>query len=197
MSSTPKLIILIGIPGSGKSRWAIGHPQYIRICPDEIRKTHFGDISDQSNSRNAWRIATGMVIATLKLSRDAVLDGTNLNELYRQELYKYLPSHKREAKVFEIKPESALSRIFKDIKEEVVRSNVPEHSIYRCYGDFLYAKRAIKKENFDSIEYIHQEDSLFRPRPPASLSIELCLLPMLPFAQEYIFPDLQPQFRTM
>lgn len=158
MSSTPKLIILIGIPGSGKSRWTIGHPQYYRICPDEIRKTHFDDITDQSNNIDAWNLAKGMIIAALGLGRDVVLDAINTSTSYRKALYKALPFHKRLAKVFEIEPELAFSRISNDIKKGMVRSNVPEHSVYRHYGDFLYTKKAIEKEEFDSIEYINQEN---------------------------------------
>jgi len=156
MADLPNLIILIGIPGSGKSRWALNNPQYYRVCPDEIRKS-FGDISDQSNNSIVWAITKGMVKAALELHHNVVLDATNVNTTYRRKFYEDLPLHKRHAKVFEIDPEVATKRIHKDIVSSLKRADVPELFIYRKYGEFLYSVRYLFKENFESIIDIAQE----------------------------------------
>ena len=153
----PTLVILIGIPGSGKSRWALKHPEYYRVCPDEIRREFFNDISDQSNNTSVWEVAKGMVIAALQLGHDTILDATNCSTSYRRRFYAGLPHHIRHAKIFEIYPDVAYYRINKDLSNELNRSNVPESVIYRMYGEYLYTVKAIEEEDFHQIEYIDQE----------------------------------------
>lgn len=153
----PNLFILIGIQGSGKSRWAIKHPEYYRVCPDDIRKGYFDDVSNRTDNISAHAIARGMVITALELGYDTVLDATNLNTSFRRRLFEKLPLHKRHAKIFEVDPEEAIQRIKKDMGEGTQRSDVPESAVYRYYGDFLYTKKAILKEEFDSIKTIDQD----------------------------------------
>lgn len=150
----PNLMIPIGIPGSGKSTWVLKHPEYYSVCPDEIRKKYFKDISDQSNNVSVFQIAKGMVITALELGKNTVLDATNTITFYRREFYKDLPSHKRHALIFEVEPEIAVQRVKNDIERGIQRSNVPEDMIYRCYGDFLYSKKVLRMENFNSINLI-------------------------------------------
>ena len=156
-NKVPTLYILIGIPGSGKSRWAIGHPQYYRICPDEVRLEQFDDMMDQKNNINAHLIVRGMLITALKFGIDTVLDGTNLNTKFRREMFAKLPFHKRCAKIFDIDPDIAFKRMKKDIENGVFRADVPKSTFYRYYGDFLYCKEAVEKEEFDSIDYVDQD----------------------------------------
>ena len=47
-----ELIIPIGISGSGKSRlYNLNYQDYVKICPDDIRKELTGSISDQSKNK--------------------------------------------------------------------------------------------------------------------------------------------------
>ncbi len=150
LDKVPTLYVLIGIPGSGKSRWAIKNSQYYRICPD--------DMMNQKNNINAHLIVRGMLITALKFGIDTVLDGTNLNTRFRREMFAKLPFHKRCAKMFEIDPEIAFDRMSKDIKDGIYRADVPKSTFYRYYGDFLYCKEAVKEEEeFDSIDYVDQD----------------------------------------
>jgi predicted kinase len=153
----PKLIILIGIQGSGKSRWAMKRREYYRVCPDDIRREHYDDVFDLATNTVVHAVSKGMVIAALELNQDTVLDATNLNTPFRRNLYKGLPNHKKHARIFEIEPEIAIQRIKNNIKENTRRVDVPDYKVYKYYGDFLYTKKAILEENFDSIKTIDQE----------------------------------------
>lgn len=153
----PTLVILIGIPGSGKSRWAIKHPEYYRICPDEIRRSYFKDISNQSNNIPVWQMAKGMLITALNLGQDTVLDATNVNVNHLRNLYSILPFHKRVAKIFDIEPTESIRRIKNDETEGISRVDVPARAIYRYYGDLLFIKTVINRGEYDSIDYVDQK----------------------------------------
>ena len=153
----PNLYILIGIQGSGKSRWAMKRSGYYRVCPDDIRKKFFDDVSNRTDNISVHAIARGMVIAALELGHDTILDATNLNTPFRRRLFEKLPFHKRHAKIFEVDPEEAIQRIKKDMEEDTQRADVPESAVYRYHGDFLYTKKAILKEDFETINYIDQK----------------------------------------
>lgn len=153
---TPKLIILIGIQGSGKSNWSNKYTNYYRVCPDEIRKKYYGGVHNQIDNTSIHTMARGMVIAALELNQNTILDGTNLNTPFRRELFKRLPLHERHARIFKIEPEIAIQRIKKDIKNGVDRANVPDRSVYRYYGDYLHTMKVITEEGYESIETIDQ-----------------------------------------
>jgi len=145
----PELKVLIGIPGSGKSHWIWKnklHLSHFIVSPDNIRRDMFGDITDQSNNVKVFDIALGMVIAALKLNKNVILDATNCNTQYRREFLKDMPYCKMSAYLFDIQPQIASDRISKDIRNNKLRSNVPESVVYRMYGEYLFTKNVIKKE---------------------------------------------------
>lgn len=155
----PELKVLIGIPGSGKSHWIIKNKYYLNyliVCPDNIRRDVFGDISDQTNNSRVFDIALGMVRAGLLLRQDVILDATNCNTKYRQEFLEKMPFCKKVAVLFDISPEIATERIKHDLREDKLRSAVPSNVVYRMYGEYLYTKKVLKKE-FNSIEIVKQE----------------------------------------
>ena len=154
----PIFTMLIGIPGSGKSNW-IKHNKMdglldnFIICPDEIRKTYFTDISNQDNNEKVWDIAKGMTIATLLLGKNVILDATNVNTKYRRDFLSYLPVCTKKALLFTVDPQVAASRVKDDIDHGLQRSNVPIEIIFRMYGEFLYTKTVIYDEGFDHIAF--------------------------------------------
>lgn len=159
----PVFLVLIGIPGSGKSTWLAGlekkslieakyvivnNLSFTVVCPDTIRQ-RLSHISDQSQNDLVWQKAKERTIDRLERGVNVILDATNVNTSRRQEFIKGLPPCRKVAKVFSVGPEQACLRIKKDLDEKKQRSDVPEEAVYKMYGEFLYTIRVIASEGFE------------------------------------------------
>jgi predicted kinase len=154
--------MLIGIPGSGKSNWlnslkeivfddgkyrlCNGTP-FCVICPDDYRK-RMGNISDQSVNLQVWLEAKDATREFLEHGTNVILDATNVNTKYRRDFISDLPC-KLMAKVFPVSPETAWERVKGDLFAGRDRAQVPEETIYRMYGQFLYTIRVLSSEGFE------------------------------------------------
>jgi len=157
------LLMLIGIPGSGKSTWLFHQPVYIDldqykiineekfavVCPDNIRKT-MSNISDQSNNAEVWKNVRGETIEILNHATNVVIDATNVNTNFRKQFIKDLKCELW-AKVFHSEPALACNRIKNDIKFKTNRANVPDEVVYKMYGEFLYTLTVLELEGFKLI----------------------------------------------
>ena len=78
--------ILVGIPGSGKSTYlrTLKNNNLRVVCPDEIRKTLTGNISDQSRNGEIWKLAEEEINSLLSEGFYVVLDATNVNTALRR-----------------------------------------------------------------------------------------------------------------
>ena len=145
------LIMLIGIPGSGKSRWVKSYPgKVLVVSPDEIRRRQ-SHVSDQSRNIDVWIQAKEETIEGL-LKADVILDATNVSTSYRRSFLEGLVCHKK-AVIFPVDPVAAYKRVERDIRAGKDRARVPEEVIYRMFGEFLYTMKVIRDE-FDGIEVV-------------------------------------------
>lgn len=146
-----ELIVLIGIPGSGKSRYVKekGYENsHMIICPDIIRQDIFGDMTDQSNNIRVWDMVRGMLMAGVSVSKDMLLDATNVNAHYLRETIRPVSENcVLTAFMFNVDPDVASERIADDIFKKKDRSKVPESVVYRMYGEYLYTKKLILEGN--------------------------------------------------
>jgi len=162
----PNLLMLIGIPGSGKSSWLAGLEvkcqddghyvlvdgvPYTIVCPDAIRQSFTDDVSDQSQNILVWQEAKNRTTCRLERGRNIILDATNVNTTRRREFLQGLPPCRKMAKMFIVNPEEAYQRIKKDLDENKQRSKVPEEIVYRMYGEFQYTLKVIVSEGFELI----------------------------------------------
>ncbi|MGM9795755.1 MAG: AAA family ATPase, partial [Candidatus Aphodosoma sp.] len=101
-----KCIMLIGLPGAGKSYWSKKYiqknPDTILVSSDSIREEVFGDVNDQSHNGEVFNIVHQRVVAAIKNGRDVVLDATNLSRKRRIGFLKSIPDCLAEAIVFAI-----------------------------------------------------------------------------------------------
>jgi len=171
----PNLLMLIGIPGCGKSSWLAGfqdspcipvqtgrslrghyvfidYVPYIIVCPDTIRQS-YGDINDQSKNVLVWQEAKGLTIDRLYCGVSVIIDATNVDVIRRGEFLAGLPPCRKLVKIFSVNPEEAYRRIKKDLDEGKQRSKVPEGTVYRMYGEFLYTLRVIASEGFEFLNH--------------------------------------------
>ena len=122
-----KLIIGIGIPGSGKTtvlkdfakKW-----EYIYICPDDIRAEMTGDPSDQSKNKEVWDEARKRVQDHFQKGDTIVFDATLANQEQRKEFLAFARKNGAEK----------IEGIFLDIPLELAKERnegrkrkVPEH----------------------------------------------------------------------
>jgi predicted kinase len=153
-----KLILPIGISGSGKSTYIRKNfrPEVI-VNPDTIRKELTGNISDHSKDPYMWtQVVPKRLSDTMEKYGEAVLDATNVKSSERTSALKSFGSDvKKIAIVFYVEPEVVKSRIKKDIETGVDRSNVPDYAVDRQYQNFLNGLQNIEKQ-FDEVITIDQ-----------------------------------------
>ena len=81
----PKLHILIGLPGSGKSTWA-SEDNAIILSSDAYREKLLSNINDQSNNKLIFDTLQKDTITFLKEGKDVIYDATNINRKNRKKV---------------------------------------------------------------------------------------------------------------
>lgn len=83
----PKLYIMCGLPGAGKST-AAADINAVTVDMDSIRGELYGDPSIQTNPRRVYGIAMARIRATLEAGQNCIFDGTNYTKRRRKCLMK-------------------------------------------------------------------------------------------------------------
>ena len=71
-----KITMMIGIPASGKSTIAKSIPG-VYVCPDEIRRELYGDISIQGSPVEVFGVAEERIRSAIVNGKDVVYDANN------------------------------------------------------------------------------------------------------------------------
>lgn len=81
-----KLILLVGIPGSGKSTVALRLLEKGFVClnADTIRHELYGDAGEQGDKERVFEVFFERLDKELAGGRDIVIDNTNINSRHRQ-----------------------------------------------------------------------------------------------------------------
>lgn len=132
-----KIIMLKGLPASGKSTWAkqkIESGNYMRISKDDIRESMLGPWNKRKE-KDVIRIRNELIRLGIKLNRNVIVDDTNLN-----------PTHERTIKAIakelgvaleindtflEVGPEECIKR---DLKRP---TSVGESAIWSMYEEYV------------------------------------------------------------
>lgn len=92
-----EMIMLVGLPGSGKSSWADNfvkeNPNYKIHSFDKLRKELLGDVNDQSNNTKVFENLHKRIIEDLKSGVSLIYDATNLNKRRRIGFLRSLPKY--------------------------------------------------------------------------------------------------------
>jgi len=155
----PRLILPVGISGSGKSTWIKSQTDQntVVVSPDEIRRELTGNISDQTKNNEVFALANKRAADALNAGKNVIFDATNIASRNRKGLMDYMKVHVEGefdavAKIFNIDPEIAKQRIKKDVEAGVDRSNVPDYAIDRQYQTFTNDVNLLEPDGFKIID---------------------------------------------
>lgn len=144
-----QLIILQGIPASGKSTWAkeqvANSYTTIRVCRDDIRNMR-GKYLIPEQEGLITKVEDAMIIAGLEQDLSVIVDATNLNSEYNKRFAEYALKYNAELvyKKFDISLEEAIER---DSKRE---NPVGKDVITNFYNKYIINKKAelLKDDRF-------------------------------------------------
>ena len=153
-----KIIVPIGISGSGKSRlYKMRYSDLTLVSPDLIRKEMTGNISDQSKNNDVFKEVNKRIKELVAKDESFFYDATNLNPMFRRQFAEQFRGTNVEIVYIVLPADIELSkkRIKEDLNNKVDRSVVPDYVISRqldMYNSSI--KSEFKGENVQEIIYI-------------------------------------------
>lgn len=142
----PELILLIGIPGSGKSFYTKKY-DYDRIfkhnttilSSDEIRKQLYGDENDQTHNEEVFQYIKDTSVEKLEKGQRVIIDATNLSRKARQSITDYVDQKLSFYEYGFIKFVVVATPYYQCLENNRKRSRqVPENVIERMYKQFEF-----------------------------------------------------------
>ena len=160
MSKQPKLFMLIGLPGSGKSTFARNKVKFydntcnetklVIVSSDDIREELYGTRSCQKDPARVFEIAHERIINSLEQGWDVIFDATNITRKNRASLLKKIPAYTEKFAQICWAPISTC--IERDLKREFsVKADVIWKMAYKFQMPFY-------DEGFDHICISYPED---------------------------------------
>ncbi|KEG12283.1 putative retrotransposon hot spot (RHS) protein [Trypanosoma grayi] len=153
--SVPNVLLLLGIPGSGKTTWA---EQYLERCDhsyaivsvDETRMSLTGRADDISKEEEVCEAMIREVVDHIKNRQNIIVDGGvhAMDEAFRRRLMDAASSCNRMVKDFPIKALFARARLSKDAEEGKVRYYPSEIELDELEVIFNKAQARIKEEGW-------------------------------------------------
>ena len=157
-----ELIIAIGLPGSGKSTYISNKYDYDRIfnrgttilSSDEIRKTQFGDVNDQTHNEEVFTYIKKTAIESLENGNRVIIDATNLSSKRRKTMIAEIESQIYGFRDFVYVQYLIIATpYYKCLENNRLRDRqVPDEIIKRMYKNFEFPTYS---EGADRIEIVY------------------------------------------
>lgn len=151
----PKLYVLVGVPGSGKSTWAnnqtwaedcviVSTDNHVQKYAESVGKTYNDVFKDYMPT--AVELMADDVVAARKAGKDIIWDQTSLNVKSRRRKFAMLPDYYAIAVVFKTPDNEELNRRLSSRPGK----NIPESTISSMIDSFVMPS---KEEGFREIWY--------------------------------------------
>jgi len=159
------LVTTIGAPGSGKNRLLNKIQSYFQnaftvVEPDDIRRTVFGSVNEQSQGDKVFEIAEQRIKSALENS-PVFFNATNVSwGRLKESLIEY--GADQNVLIFmqdSLYPELCKERIKKDLDNKVDRSNVPDDVVDRFHTRFIQCQKDALNDHSDNIKLIFYQDN--------------------------------------
>ena len=161
MEKHKTLMVMVGIPGAGKSTWIQNHKfhlqDFIIVSRDKIRFSMLKDGEDYfSHENEVWETFIAEIKKNLEEGGRVIVDATHINIASRTKLLKALGNTLKNTFIEAIVLDTSLQTCLEhnELRKENLRAYVPKSQIRRMYASFTIPEL---EEGFDEI-YIYDED---------------------------------------
>lgn len=156
------LILLLGIPGCGKSTWAAKYKAKVHknatiVSSDDIRLELRGSVKDRSREEEVRKIILERVREAVSQNEPVIIDDCvhNLDAAFRKEVLTIVENSKYETTVQKlgIKPVYAEVQIQNDVAKGIERYIPSFPELEKIYDQYLVAVEALEIEGWGKIKH--------------------------------------------
>lgn len=157
----PSLIVLVGIPGSGKTTYAEKyikeHPNAIHLSSDLIRKELWGSEATQGDNNEVFSLMQSRAIEALNNGQNVVYDATNITRKDRSYIITLCPKFaKIECHIIWAPIETCIER--DAARERTVGKEVIDRMLKRFqapyYDEGIQEIKIVRPDNFNYGQYL-------------------------------------------
>ena len=160
----PKLILLVGIPGSGKTTYAKKYisessKMTVHLSSDSIRYELYGDESIQGNPADVFTLMQKRAVAALNEGYDVIYDATNITRKDRASIIGMCPKFARiKCRIIWAPIEECIKRDSE--RKRTVGKEVIDKMLKRFqapfYDEGMDEIEIVRPDNFDTFTYSEQ-----------------------------------------
>ena len=159
----PSLILLVGIPGSGKTTYAEkyikDHPDTVHLSSDKIREELWGNEATQGDNSQVFSLMQSRAIEALNNGQNVVYDATNITRKDRSYIIALCPKFvKIECHIVWAPIETCIER--DAARDRTVGKEVIDRMLKRFqpvwHDEGINEIKLIRPDNFDISKYGHQ-----------------------------------------
>lgn len=169
----PRLIVLVGIPGSGKTTYArnkykLGSNNVVWLSSDAFREQLYGDANCQANPAKVFELMQEQAVAALEKGFDVIYDATNITRKDRAGILDKVPKYVQKCAVIIWAPIDICIERDK-ARERTVGKEVIDKMLKRFEAPFY-------DEGFDTI-VVHSSDVYYNMQSYYENTIQAMMIP--------------------